>query len=123
MAGNMRSGGAPPWEHTGEGVQMTAEEELEPLLAQLRSAHDVLPFMETQLVSSEAVFRRMPDAMVDLLTTSPDFALPARGGPPVWLQLEGEGGQHATLVVARPQADGEFWVIAPAARSLQDPAG
>lgn len=93
---------------------MTAEEELEPLLANLKARHDVLPFMEIQFPATEAVFRRMPDEMVDLLIASPDFTPPERGGPVVWLQLEGEGDRHATLVVARPLTDGEFWVIAPA---------
>jgi|GEM_PF-2020038 len=93
---------------------MTAEEELAPVLAELRRTHDVLPFLEQQIPSAEAVFRRMPDEMVDVLATSPDFRPPERGGAPVWLQLEGEGGSSAIVIVARPEADSELWVVAPA---------
>ncbi len=94
---------------------MNAEEELAPVLAELRARHDVLPFLEDQIPAGEAAFRRMPDEMVDLVASSPDFRAPPRGGAPVWLQLEAEGDRHAVLIVARPEADGELWVIAPAA--------
>lgn len=96
---------------------MTAEEELAPVLAELRSRHDVLPFMDRQIAAADAVFRPLPDEMVDVIAGSPDFRPPAPGSPPVWLQLEGEGGGHAVLIVARPQADGELWVVAPAAKA------
>lgn len=94
---------------------MTAEEELAPALAELTQTHDVLPFLEQQIPAPEAVFRRMPDEMVDVLLSSPDFRPPERGGAPVWLQLEAEGGGHAVVIVARPEADGELWVVAPRA--------
>lgn len=92
---------------------MNAEEELAPALAELRRMHDVLPFLEQQIPASEAEFRRLPDEMVDVLATSPDFRPPALGCGPVWLQLEAEEGRHAVVIVARPRADGELWVIAP----------
>lgn len=92
---------------------MTAEEELSPALALLKRSHDVLPFLEQQFEASEAEFRRMPDEMVDVLSTSPDFRPPPSGGGPVWLQLEAVGGKNGTVIVARPAADGELWVIAP----------
>ena len=95
---------------------MTCEEELAPALAELQRTHDVLPFLERQIPAGEAAWKPMPDNMVDLLATSPDFRPPAAGGPPVWLQLEGEGGGNAAVIVARPRADGELWVIAPARR-------
>lgn len=91
---------------------MTAEEELAPALAELKRTHDVLPFLMEQIPAANAAFRRMPDEMVDLLATSPDFLPPARGGAPVWLQLEAEGSAGAVVIVARPEADGELWVIA-----------
>lgn len=91
---------------------MTAEEELAPALAELRRTHDVLPFLTQQIPAAQAAFRKMPDEMVDLLATSPDFRPPARGSAPVWLQLEAEGGSNAVVIVARPVADGELWVIA-----------
>ncbi|WP_100867956.1 hypothetical protein [Novosphingobium kunmingense] len=92
---------------------MTVEEELAPMLAGLRRHHDVLPFLAQMIPASAAEFRRLPDEMVDLLLTSPDFRPIERGGPPVWLQLEAEGDHHAVVIVARPDADGELWVIAP----------
>lgn len=92
---------------------MTAEEELTPALTKLRLTHDMLPFLEQQIPAAEAAFRRMPDEMVDVLATSPDFLPPAPGSPPVWLQLEGEEGSNAVIIVARPMADGELWIIAP----------
>lgn len=92
---------------------MTTEEELVPALAKLRRMHDVLPFMAQQIAASEAEFRRMPDEMVDVLATSPDFRPPAAVSAPVWLQLEADGGRHGVVIVARPAADGELWVIAP----------
>ena len=91
---------------------MTAKEELEPLLAELRATHDVLPFMEDQIPADEAAWRPMPDEMVDVISTSQDFRAPERGGPPVWLQLSGPGGENAVMIVATPLADGELWVIA-----------
>lgn len=93
---------------------MTAEEELAPALADLKCKHDVLPFLEQQIPSVDAIFRRLPYDMVDVLASSPDFYPPAAGGPPVWLQLESEEGPGAVLIVARPRADGELWVIASA---------
>ncbi|MGY6550477.1 MAG: hypothetical protein ACXIT4_01140 [Erythrobacter sp.] len=93
---------------------MTAEEELAQAFAELRRKHDVLPFLEQQIPADEAEFRRIPDEMVDVLATSPDFRPPASGAVPVWLQLETEEGRHAVVIVARPRADGELWVIAPA---------
>lgn len=92
---------------------MTAEDELAPALQQLKEHHDVLPFLEKHIAASDTAFRRMPDEMVDLLSTSPDFSPPERGGAPVWFQLETEGGGHAVMIVARPAADGELWVLAP----------
>lgn len=96
---------------------MTAEEELALLLAQLRDAHDVLPFLDRQISAADAVFRPLPDEMVDIIAASPDFRLPVRGGEPVWLQLESDGERAAELVVVRPAADGELWAIAPVAET------
>lgn len=92
---------------------MTAEDELAPALAELRRAYDVLPFLGQQVPAADAVFRRMPDEMVDLLATSPDFFPPVRGSAPVWLQIEADDGSHAVVIVVRPEADGELWVVAP----------
>lgn len=87
--------------------------ELGPMLRKLQSEHDVLPFMEEMLPSDELWFVPMPEDVVDLIARSSDFTPPERGGPPVWLNLVGEhGGQHC-LIVARPCADGELWVLVP----------
>ena len=91
---------------------MTAEEELAPILAELRRTHDVLPFLKQQIPASEVEFRRLPDEMVDLLAASSDFRPPALGAAPVWLQLETEERSHAVRIVARPRSDGELWVVA-----------
>lgn len=92
---------------------MTAEDELAPALAELRRSYDILPFLGQQIPAADAEFRRMPDEMVDLLATSPDFSPPARGSAPVWLQLDADNGSHAVVIVARPEADGELWVLCP----------
>ena len=55
----------------------------------------------------------MPDEMVDVLDTSPDFRPPGIGSPPVWLKLEAGEGGNAVVIVARSAADGELWVLAP----------
>ena len=91
---------------------MTPEQELEPLMAQLRRTHDMLPFLERQLSAGEARFRPLPDEMADLLAASPDFRPPERGSGPVWFQLVAEDNHAAELVLART-SDGELWVIAP----------
>jgi len=92
---------------------MTAEEELAPALAELQRAYDVLPFLGRQIPADRMAFRRLPDEMVDLLAASPDFRPPEIGGGPVWLQLETDEGGSAVVIVARPRADGELWVVAP----------
>lgn len=91
---------------------MTAEEELAPALERLRQCHDVLPFLDQQIPAGKAAFRPLPDEMVDLIASSPDFRAPQRGGEPVWLQLEADGDHHGVVIVVRPQADGELWVVA-----------
>ena len=92
---------------------MTAEDELAPVLAELRRQYEILPFLDRMLLASEAVFRRLPEEMVDLIAASPDFSLPKRGTPPVWIQIAGEGDAALEVIVARPKVDGELWVIAP----------
>lgn len=96
---------------------MDAMDELGPVLRKLQSEHDVLPFMEEMLPAGDVWFVPMPEAMVDLIAQSSDFTPPERGGPPVWLNLAGEQGAQMCLIVARPKADGELWVLAPARRN------
>jgi len=89
-----------------------AREELAPALKRLRSRHDVLPFMTGMIPASKAAFVPMPDPMVDVIAGNSDFRVPVRGGEPVWLEMIDEDGRVFQLIVARPAADGELWVIA-----------
>jgi hypothetical protein len=91
-----------------------AREELAPILERLRKGHDVLPFMEAMIPAQETEFVPMPDGMVDIIAACGDFELPKRGGEPVWLELADEDGRTLQLIVARPAADGELWVLAKA---------
>lgn len=88
-------------------------EELAPALELLRTGHDVLPFMEVLIPSYQADFVPMPDGMVDIIAACGDFAVPERGSEPVWLEMADENGRTLRLIVARPQEDGELWVLAP----------
>lgn len=96
---------------------MTAEEALAPILARLRSTHDVLPFLERHIPAGGAEFRSMPEEMVELIASSEDFLPPPRCGGPVWIQFESEGTRRVELIIARPSFDGELWVIAPQGRT------
>lgn len=91
---------------------MTPKEELEPIMAQLRRTHDMLPFLERQLSVGEARFRPLPDEMADVLAASKDFRPPERGSGAVWFQLFAEDNRAAELVLART-SDGELWVVGP----------
>lgn len=99
---------------------MTAEEELAPVLSLLRREHDVLPFLGQQLGAAKAAFRLLPDETFGQLAASPDFRPPELGGPPIWLQLEAEGGASGVLIVFRPRADDELWAITPGPRAGGD---
>lgn len=101
------------------GQEVEPEQELERHLLGLRERYDVLPFLGTEIPASTAVFRRLPDAMVDIVIASPDFVVPECGTDPVWLQLESKD-KSATIIVARPVADGELWVIAPEGKARGD---
>ncbi len=91
-----------------------AREELTPLLAELRNGHDVLPFMDDLIASSSAEFVPMPEAMMDVFCGNGDFEAPRRGSGITWLEMIDPAGQMFQLVVARPKADGELWMVAPA---------
>lgn len=100
---------------TGKGKPATelARDELAPALERLRKGHDVLPFMGDLIPAAEAEFVPMPEGMVDIIAGSCDFRVPEDGSEPVWLELVDESGRMFQLIVARPAADGELWVLAP----------
>lgn len=91
-----------------------------PALRKLQSEHDVLPYMEELLPAYDLWFVPMPDSMVDLISLTSEFTSPTRGGPPVWLSLAGEDGAQRYLIIIRPNADGELWVLAPARKDGSD---
>lgn len=93
---------------------MEALSELMPALRKLQSEHDVLPYMEKLLPACDLWFVPMPDSMVDLIAKTSEFTTPVRGGAPVWLSLAGEEGSQMYLIIIRPNADGQLWVLAPA---------
>jgi hypothetical protein len=98
---------------SGKTSEEVAREELAPALERLRNGHDVLPFMTELIGSSEAEFVPMPESMADVFAGNGDFRAPGRGSDPIWLEIVDEAGQLFQLIVARPDADGELWVVAP----------
>lgn len=87
--------------------------ELGAVLARLRREHDLLPFFEQLLPSSETRLAPLPDAMMAQLRTSVDFSS-LRPGIPVWITLSAPPDATAELVLYRAEAGGRHYVIAPA---------
>ena len=87
--------------------------ELTTVMDRLRREHDVLPFLQEMLRSDEARLAPLPDAMMDQLRTSPDFAS-IRPGEPVWIALAAPPDAAAELVLYRAEADGRHYIVAPA---------
>lgn len=86
--------------------------ELATVLRRLQSEHDVLPFLQEMLAASAMRLTPLPDAMMDQLRTSPDFAS-IRPGEPVWISLAAPPDAAAELVLYRAEADGRLYIIAP----------
>lgn len=72
--------------------------------------------MAEMISANEAEFVPMPEPMADIIAGNEDFEAPQRGSQPVWLEMMDEGGHTLRLIVARPDADGELWVLAPLRR-------
>lgn len=87
--------------------------ELAAVLHRLRSEHDVLPFLQELHPASGTSLSPLPDAMMDQLRTSPDFAS-IRPGEPVWISLAAPPDASAEIVLYRAEADGRHYIIAPA---------
>ena len=96
---------------------MTLSEELARELAVIRSAEDVVPFMTEWFSTEEAEFRLLPDDMLAIIRSSPDFREVAAGATPNRLQLAA-GNDHAELIVYRAAADRRYYMLAPVRRNF-----
>lgn len=90
--------------------------ELTSVLRRLQSEHDVLPFLQEMLSAKDTKLALLPDAMMDQLRTSPDFAS-VRPGEPVWIALAAPPDAEAEIVLYRAEADGRHYIVAPATKS------
>ena len=89
------------------------EAELATVLARLQREHDVLPFMQQILSATSVRLAALPDAMMEQLRTSPDFAS-IRPGEPVWIAMSAPEDAAAEIVLYRAEADGRHYIVAPA---------
>ena len=87
-------------------------DELAEILRDLRSGHEVLPFLERLFESQTMSLKLLPGDMQSVLDSSVDWREPVPGESPAWLQLESESG-NAELIVYRARADGMIYVMAP----------
>jgi hypothetical protein len=92
------------------------EQELASVMSTLRRGREVLPFLERWCAVSAVALELLPDAMYDLLATSPDYEAIESGAGPVWLQIA-SGDEAAELVVYRALADGRHYIVAPSGES------
>jgi hypothetical protein len=90
----------------------TLKEELDAVMATLRSGHEILPCMQRWLPVVEATLRPLPVDMATVLAGSPDWRLPAPGSSPVWSQIESVD-DAAELIIYRAAADKALYVVAP----------
>lgn len=88
--------------------------ELAAVLRRLQREHDFLPFLQRMLPAAETRLAPLPDAMMDQLRTSPDFAS-VRPGEPVWIAIAAPPDDAAELVIYRAEANGSHYVVAPVA--------
>lgn len=92
--------------------QMTIDDELARITADLRGGHDVLPFMAGLHGAQSLSLRPLPEEMRQVLESSDDYQSPAPGAGPVWLQITGPD-DGAELIVYRSIGDGRLYVMAP----------
>ena len=86
--------------------------ELSARLAEVRSTHDVVPFMGGLEAVALVAWQLLPPPMERVLASSPDYGAPAPGVGPVWLQISADD-QAAELVIYRARADDRLYVLAP----------
>ena len=89
--------------------------ELEGVLAQVLSGHDVVPFMAQMLPAADAIFQPLPLDMLEVLRLSADYQSIRPGEQPTWLQIATDD-DHVELVVYRAEVDGKHYVLAPRER-------
>ncbi|OJW61550.1 MAG: hypothetical protein BGO57_12670 [Sphingomonadales bacterium 63-6] len=94
---------------------MTVIDELARELAVIRSGHDILPFMTNWIPTSEAEFRMLPEDMLAIIRSSPDYRELVPGAPPARLQFSA-GDEGAELVIYRALADRRHYMLAPSRR-------
>lgn len=88
------------------------KQELDAVMATLRSGHEILPFMQRWLPSGEATLRPLPADMETVLAGSPDWCAPRSGSLPVWNQIESDD-VAAELIIYRAASDDALYVVAP----------
>jgi hypothetical protein len=93
-------------------LDQTLKQELDAVMATLRSGHEILPFMQRWLPVGEAILRPLPVDMETVLAGSPDWRLPVAGSPPVWNQIESVD-EAAELIIYRAAADDALYVVSP----------
>jgi hypothetical protein len=89
------------------------EDELAQVQKVLRSQYDVVPSMSRLIPTTEIRLARMPQDMVAVLESSPDYQ-PVLAGAPVWLQIA-SGNEEIELIVAQKGRRG------PPHRNAPDP--
>lgn len=86
--------------------------ELAVVMDDLRSGHDMLPFLTGLHPASGMKLHPVPADMLDVLEASPDYRSPDTGEGPVWLQIA-TTDDAAELVVYRSRDTGTLYVVAP----------
>ena len=86
--------------------------ELTVIMDDLRSGHDMLPFLTGLHPASQMQLRPVPADMQALLEASPDYRSPGPGEGPLWLQIA-SADDAAELVVYRSRGAGTLYVVAP----------
>ncbi len=90
--------------------------ELAAVLRRLQSKYDMLPFMQAMLPASGTKLAPLPDEMMELLSTSPDFGS-IRPGEPVWIAIDAPPDAAAGVILYRAEADGRHYIVVPDAQN------
>lgn len=100
------------------GALMQIDTELADKLQALRTGHDIVPFFNRWLPSSEVEFRPLPDDMLAILLNSLDFSSVSPGNEPTTLQLVTDDAE-AEIIVYRSVANSLYYILVPI-QSLND---